>query len=54
MTELEARIRERAIALWKEAGRPAGRDEEFWLEAELQIAVEERGKPLDPPTAPRS
>jgi hypothetical protein len=26
----------RAYALWEQAGRPAGRDLEFWLEAEKQ------------------
>jgi hypothetical protein len=31
------RIRARAYELWEEAGRPIGRDLEFWLEAERQI-----------------
>jgi hypothetical protein len=31
------RIRARAYELWEEAGRPVGRDVEFWLEAEPQI-----------------
>jgi hypothetical protein len=36
-------IRARAYELWEDAGRPAGRDVEFWLEAERQ--VEERRDP---------
>src|SRR6266705_2095195 len=28
-----------AYTLWERAGRPSGRDEEFWLEAERQIAA---------------
>ena len=31
------RIKARAYELWEAAGRPAGRDVEFWLEAERQI-----------------
>jgi hypothetical protein len=31
-----------AYDLWERAGRPAGRDEEFWLEAERQIAASVR------------
>jgi hypothetical protein len=29
-------IRTRAHELWEQHGRPAGRDEEFWLQAELE------------------
>jgi hypothetical protein len=29
-----AQIRERAYLLWENEGRPAGRDMEFWLQAE--------------------
>jgi DUF2934 family protein len=31
------KIRTRAYQLWEQAGRPSGRDWEFWLEAERQI-----------------
>jgi hypothetical protein len=31
------RVKARAYELWEEAGRPAGRDVEFWLEAERQV-----------------
>src|SRR4051812_15214240 len=33
-------IRARALELWKENGRPSGRDLEFWLEAEREKAAE--------------
>ena len=35
------KVRARAYELWEQAGRPANRDLEFWLEAERQ-AEEER------------
>jgi hypothetical protein len=31
------RVKARAYELWEEAGRPSGRDVEFWLEAERQV-----------------
>jgi hypothetical protein len=34
-------IKARAYELWEEAGRPAERDVEFWLEAERQIKERE-------------
>ena len=36
----EQRIRERAHSLWEAAGRPEGRDWEFWRWAEKLIAEE--------------
>jgi Protein of unknown function (DUF2934) len=33
---LAARQRVRAHELWEQHGRPAGRDEEFWLQAESE------------------
>jgi Protein of unknown function (DUF2934) len=36
-----AEIATRAEALWRQAGCPQGRDDEFWLEAERQLR---RGK----------
>jgi hypothetical protein len=45
MTPREERVRARAQRLWQEAGRPEGRDEEFWHRAEREIAIEDhRGK----------
>jgi hypothetical protein len=37
----ERRIRERAYRLWEEEGRPGGRAEAHWREAQRQIAAEE-------------
>lgn len=36
----EEQIRERAHALWELAGKPDGRDEEFWHEAKKEIKRE--------------
>jgi hypothetical protein len=36
--ELRRRITERARQLWEEAGRPEGRDMEYWLQAEEELA----------------
>lgn len=33
-------IRDRAYALWVEAGSPEGNDQHFWHEAERQLAEE--------------
>jgi hypothetical protein len=33
-------IRARAYRLWEEAGKPHGRKDEFWYEAERQIQEE--------------
>jgi hypothetical protein len=39
-------ISARARQLWDNAGQPAGRDEEFWLQAEreLQNGIEKNGR----------
>jgi hypothetical protein len=34
------KIRVRAHELWEQHGRPVGRDEEFWLRAEVEIREE--------------
>jgi hypothetical protein len=33
----ENRIRRRAREIWKENGRPSGRDDEFWFQAEREF-----------------
>lgn len=33
----EHEIRKRALEIWEENGRPAGRDLEFWLQAEREF-----------------
>jgi hypothetical protein len=39
LVDQELRIRERAYFLWEEAGKPAGRDAEFWKRATLSVAA---------------
>ena len=34
-------IRDRAFELWEAAGRPEGREDHFWLEAERQLKEEQ-------------
>ncbi|UFZ04167.1 DUF2934 domain-containing protein [Bradyrhizobium ontarionense] len=34
---LQQRIRDRAHALWEQSGRPEGRQDEFWHQAEHDI-----------------
>ena len=38
MTVNEDKVRQRAHDLWDQAGRPEGRDVEFWLRAEAELA----------------
>jgi len=42
MAEREKRILERAYQLWEEAGRPQGRDQEFWEKAEREMNKEDQ------------
>ena len=42
------RIRRRARQIWEQNGRPSGRDEEFWLQAERELReVEELASRID-------
>ena len=41
MNSREERVRQRAAELWEQAGKPADRDEEFWYQAEAEIAAED-------------
>ncbi|WP_257170653.1 DUF2934 domain-containing protein [Bradyrhizobium sp. SRS-191] len=36
-TGLQDRIRERAHQLWEQSGRPDGREDEFWYQAEREV-----------------
>ena len=48
-------IAERAYLLWERAGRPAGRDQEFWLRAEAELAAPMSAgevPPIIPPPIP--
>ena len=37
----EYKIRERAYQLWDEAGQPQDREQEFWYQAERELAEED-------------
>lgn len=37
----EDKVRERAYQLWDQAGRPEGRQHEFWYDAERELGEEE-------------
>jgi hypothetical protein len=37
MTSLKYKIKQEAERLWSEAGKPEGRDKEFWLAAEKNV-----------------
>ncbi len=41
----EEQIRTRAYELWEEAGKPEGRDDEFWFLAEKGLAEPEQSEP---------
>lgn len=41
-------VRARAYELWEQAGRPTGRELEFWLEAERQLEEEREERKSDP------
>ena len=41
----EEKIRKRAREIWEENGRPAGRDEEFWFQAERELKEAEKEIP---------
>ena len=40
----EAKIRERAYEIWERQGRPEGREQEFWDQAEREIVGENEGE----------
>lgn len=40
-TPTDEEIRERAWRLWEQAGRPEGREHEFWHQAEQELLEEE-------------
>ena len=41
----DAEIRELAYRLWDEAGRPDGRDQDFWLQAETCLTKAPASRP---------
>lgn len=48
----EEQIRDYAHQLWEKAGRPEGRSEEFWRQAQIELDAEsETNDPGDQPNA---
>ncbi|MCU0784216.1 MAG: DUF2934 domain-containing protein [Verrucomicrobia bacterium] len=45
-------IAERAYHLWEQAGKPSGRDEEFWLRAEAELSAPASAVGVPPVIAP--
>lgn len=43
-TDLTPLVRERAYFLWEAAGRPYGREFEFWAEASREIELDRRAQ----------
>ena len=43
-SDLQERIRRRAHAIWEREGRPHGRDQDHWREAESELGREETAK----------
>ncbi|MFC0202055.1 DUF2934 domain-containing protein [Paracoccus rhizosphaerae] len=46
--ERTQRVRDRAHALWEQAGRPEGQDAQHWSQAEQEIAAEEEAQSSAP------
>ncbi len=40
MEEKDKIIRQRAHELWEKAGKPEGRETDFWLQAEREVTAE--------------
>ncbi|MCP1974295.1 DUF2934 domain-containing protein [Bradyrhizobium elkanii] len=46
---IDEAVAARAYQLWEQAGKPEGRDEEFWRLAEQELRNEDKGSPLRTP-----
>ena len=47
--KIDETIATRAYELWEEAGKPEGRDEEFWRLAEQELINEDKSSPRRTP-----
>ena len=47
----DEQIRERAYQLWEKAGKPEGKEDHFWLEADRQLNQERIQNEVKPPEA---
>jgi hypothetical protein len=50
--ELEDRIRKRAHELWEAHGKPEGRDDDFWHQAESEVRGKDTGAATGTVTVP--
>ena len=48
----ETQIRDRAYALWEQAGCPEGQDKEFWAMAEQELADNQQTEDSEPAVDP--
>ncbi|MGY4474478.1 DUF2934 domain-containing protein [Bradyrhizobium sp. USDA 3364] len=46
---IDEAVAARAYQLWEKAGKPEGRDEEFWRLAEQELINEDKSSPLRTP-----
>ena len=46
---IDESIAARAYELWEQAGKPEGRDEEFWRLAEQELINKDKGSPRRTP-----
>jgi Protein of unknown function (DUF2934) len=45
----EQEIAERAFEIWERQGKPGGRENEFWRQAEAELRAGDRSHPLQMP-----
>lgn len=45
-------VRNRAFYLWEQAGRPSGKMDDFWYEAERQLEEEQKDDQSKKPNSP--
>jgi hypothetical protein len=49
MTLTDEQIRKRAHQLWEQAGKPEGKEDEFWQLAKQELQNEDKTSPLRAP-----
>jgi hypothetical protein len=45
----EEEIKQRAYEIWERHGKPAGKEDEFWQQAEQELRNEDKSSPLRTP-----
>lgn len=54
MSAEKEKIEDIAYRLWRDAGSPHGRDQEFWFAAETQVKPAKAKAPAKAPTKPKA